>query len=179
MSPEDIARMASQLDTLKALRESVSQRWERRREYEWKLSFALWTAIAAFIGIAISKDNTLKDVSGAASWMIAIGLTITALHTLYLVGIISNTLNDLRKLGWVEEVMRQALPADLLDLDEMWPENVKWPDAKHGKIVVYHGFVQSVITLVLCACALGAVVGPKHDKPLATAGAPESPAVRR
>lgn len=157
----------SELETLKALRESVSQRWERRREYEWKLSFALWTAIAAFIGIAIGKENTLKDVHGVVQWIIIAGLTITGLHAFYLFGIISNTLDDLQKLTWLEEVMHATLPAGVLELEKGWPKNATWPDPQKGAIVgtfvKYHGFViQPAITFVLCACALGAIVGPKR-----------------
>lgn len=47
------------LDILRSIRESAYSRWEKRRDYEWKLIFAIWTALAAFIAITISQDINL------------------------------------------------------------------------------------------------------------------------
>lgn len=149
------------LDMLKALRESAAHRWEKRREYEWKLSFGLWTAIAAFIAIVIGKENQIKDGPLVIGVIAVLGISITLLHFFYLHGIIRNTLNDLRKLEWVEEVMYRKLLPDL-------PAGVdaEWPCLNQGRILRYHGYLQAAITLVLCGCACAAIMAPKGSKPV-------------
>jgi hypothetical protein len=162
----------SSLETLKALRESVANRWEKRREYEWKLSFALWTAIAAFIAIVIGKDISIKMNAGVEMVVAICGGAITLLHYVYLLGIIKNTLNDLDKLKWVEEAMRGTLPAGLLESDaEIW-------SFKLGRFGRNHGFLQAFITAVLCAGAFFAIMAPRADKPTAATTSPTTSTIR-
>ena len=44
-------------DVLLRLHDTAWANFERRRAYEWKLSLAIWTAIAAFIAICLRKCN--------------------------------------------------------------------------------------------------------------------------
>ena len=88
--PEDVAGMqndgataptentkAFQLDALKAIRESAYNRWEKRRTSEWHLSISIWTALAAFIGIVVTKGVSIDRPPFLAGCIIGVGLIVS------------------------------------------------------------------------------------------------------
>src|SRR2546427_728943 len=51
-------------DRLDAILKLADASWlsmDRRREFEWKVSFGLWTALAAFSGFMLRKEISLTD----------------------------------------------------------------------------------------------------------------------
>jgi hypothetical protein len=42
------------LDVLQELARAARHRFDSRREYEWKICFALWTALATFSGFVLN-----------------------------------------------------------------------------------------------------------------------------
>jgi hypothetical protein len=141
------APQQADLDVLKTLNELAFERWAKRREYEWKLSFGLWTAIAAFVAIVLGKDNHLSGFP-ATLCAITLGLVITTVHALYLYRIFDGTLGDLDRQDRVEKALWKSLSSDEL-------KNLAPPD----KPLRYprHGILQAAITLVLCMCAVAAI----------------------
>jgi hypothetical protein len=97
------------LGVLKAILETASTRWSNRRDYEWKLSYAFWTALAGFIAtITIGKDSKFT----APPWQYLVGwLTGTiVLHGWYLHAMVDRTLQDIRLQHDVEFAMHQLDP---------------------------------------------------------------------
>lgn len=133
------------LDILKAIRESSCSRWEKRRDYEWKLSFGLWTAMAAFIAIVLSKDFKVTSGGNVPRWTGFAGLAIAIAHALYLIGIITNTLSDLEVQYWTENQM-----ANHLKNHTGFPGGKDRPRTFWSK---YNGYMQVAITAILAGAA--------------------------
>jgi hypothetical protein len=58
----------TKLEILEAISGGAKFRYEKRREYEWKLGLAIWTAIAAFIALIVNEDFGLRG-GGIAVWV--------------------------------------------------------------------------------------------------------------
>src|SRR5579863_9088943 len=97
--PEDL-RLAD-LEILKALHQANFNRWEKRRNYEWLLSYSIWGALAGFIGIvALGKDSTFR-APGSVPTIIWLSV-IAWVHGFYLFFIVDGTLRDLDSQRLVE-----------------------------------------------------------------------------
>jgi hypothetical protein len=60
----DLESKSSAIDALKELHGTVFQRWQNRREYEWKLSYAIWGVLATFIAVVIfGKDTQFRPTN--------------------------------------------------------------------------------------------------------------------
>lgn len=76
----------NQFDALEVLRRSAWESLDHRRPFEWKVSIALWTAYAAFIGTTVTGKGT--SITTASAWVTGIlALLVLALHWLWLRGI--------------------------------------------------------------------------------------------
>jgi hypothetical protein len=95
------------LNAWKALHEVSFSRWEKRRNYEWLLSYAIWGALAGFIAVVIfGKDSQFRPPE--ASWQPAAWLfLILVVHGCYLFFIIDGTLRDLEAQRVIEQAMCQ------------------------------------------------------------------------
>jgi len=143
----------SDLEILKTLKDLTFERWRKRREYEWKLSFGLWTAIAAFIAIVLGKDNRINgDVAAGVAF--GAGLLITVVHGAYVSGIIHGTLNDLDRQKSVEKALWQLLSKPELRDFEHKEDSLGNFQERFKK---HHGILQAAITFVLCLCAVAAI----------------------
>lgn len=92
------------LDVLKALHDASYNRWEKRRNYEWLLSYAIWGALAGFIAtVVFGKDSkfTPPSVFLLTVWLFVVVVT----HWLYLYFIVEGTLRDLRAQAVIERAM--------------------------------------------------------------------------
>ncbi len=147
------------IEVLKAIRESAYARWEKRRDYEWKLSFGLWTAMAAFIAIVVG--NTFKiQISDAVKYNTgACAGLITLAHLLYLIGIIRNTIADLKIQYWAEDrIAEHVKPFE--DNHNVANDLRAFPGAHkrpRGFWVKYYGFAQVGITLILAIASYLAI----------------------
>lgn len=66
-------------DAVESLRQAAWQTFDRRRAFEWKLSFGLWTALSSIIaGLAIGQA-TLKSVP-ERSLLSLVSLSVVILH---------------------------------------------------------------------------------------------------
>jgi hypothetical protein len=60
------------------------QNLDRRRSYEWKLSLAIWTAIAAFIAITLQAGPAKTTFEGRLPLLALLGVFIILLQGLFL-----------------------------------------------------------------------------------------------
>jgi hypothetical protein len=75
---------AQLLDVLKALHQVSFNRWEKRRNYEWLLSYAIWGAPAGFIGVVVfGKDSAFHTPASPWKLQICLGL-LCGIHAVYL-----------------------------------------------------------------------------------------------
>jgi hypothetical protein len=144
------------LDALKAIRESAYQRWERRRNYEWQLSISIWTALAAFSAVVISKDFQITARYSTAIVVALIGFAISWLHRYYVLKMFEHTIADVHIQRWAEkEIYKLAFAAEMPTFEEGFPGNPFYPPlSKYGR-------VQAVITLMLACAAVGSVLAPR------------------
>ena len=146
------------LDALKAIRESAYQRWEKRRNYEWQLSFSIWTALAAFSGIVIGKEFQIAERYWTALAVGVIGISMAVMHRYYILKMFEHTIADVHIQRWAEkEIYKLAFTADMPVGDPKFPNDVFHPPlSKYGR-------VQAFITLVLALAAVGAVLAPRNQ----------------
>ncbi len=104
------------LETLRLLHGAASSRWANRREYEWKLSYAIWTALAGYIAtIVLGKDSVFRPLEphllDLATWAV-IGCLAFAIfiHCFYLNGMVARTVNDLYLVDDIEKAILQLDP---------------------------------------------------------------------
>jgi len=139
------------LEILKAIRESAFARWEKRRDYEWKLSIGIWTALAAFIAITLQKDFGLHVIPAAVIyWAKRFAALIFGAHALYLFGIIEHTITDVRTQYAVEE----ALATRVTGKSFVLPKS----KLRGNPLVARVGYFQALITLVLAIAAVLSLV---------------------
>jgi hypothetical protein len=59
--PPPVVPDTLRLEILKTLQTASFNRWEKRRNYEWLLSYAIWFGLAGFIAfVALGKDTQFK-----------------------------------------------------------------------------------------------------------------------
>jgi len=175
------------LDVLKALHEANYNRWEKRRSYEWLLSYSIWGASAGFIvTVVFGKDSKFTPPS---EFPLVLGLFVVVVtHFLYLYFIVEGTLRDLRAQAVIEHAITRLLGAGRrLPLT---PKRLSMTGGKHPfrfrsyrmrRLLLFwrprHGLIgQVMITVILCFVAAWANVesskpaAPNHQ-PTANEGA--------
>ena len=147
-----------QLDALKAIRESAYARWEKRRVYEWQLSISIWTALAAFSGIVLSKEFPVDNKYWAAGGVLLIGGAIAFIHRHFLKRMIAATLGDAELQRWAEKrIFALAFDQKLTDQEDFKPEE------KFYTNLTGYGVLQSYITALLALAAVIALLAPRHE----------------
>jgi hypothetical protein len=160
-SPE-IERMKVEIDALKAIGASAFQRWEKRRNYEWQLSFSIWTASAAFIGIVLNGNFTVASKERVALWVAVAGVLITAFHGIYLWRMFSDTIGDAHITRWAEQKLyetafsNQTIPQSVMTKTGTPKVQQLYPDMRK------YGVIQIAITGVLALAAFGAIHAPRN-----------------
>ena len=104
-------------DIILGLYQTACTNFERRRAYEWKLSFGIWTALAAFTGLTMREKNAARDF-GCAGWVVfgVLAVIIFALHFCFQWRImISNAVDQNRALLF-EQVLRKLVRVRTGDL---------------------------------------------------------------
>jgi hypothetical protein len=165
ISPEKPEATSLQLDALKAIRESASQRWDKRRSYEWQLSISIWTAAAAFSAIVLNKDFPFDNKWIIAKVVFGVGFFIFGCHAFYLWKMMDHTIGDAELQIWVEKkIYKTVFHKELVDNnDEYAPQH-----SFYRKLSKY-GIIQAIISLILVIAAVGAVLAPRHQSPQANA----------
>lgn len=91
-------------DSLAILRQAAWDSFDKRRSYEWKMSFAIWMVISTFIASTLSDNYEpgIFHIFGVAFF----GLAIVLIHNFWLIGLRERNRFD-SKAGWhYEEIMR-------------------------------------------------------------------------
>lgn len=98
------------LEVLRTLHQACLTRWTNRRDYEWKLSYAFWTAIAGYITfIVFGKDSRFSEPPPKGYLLVWLFLMI-AFHVYYLINMIDRTLNDVEAQSDIELVIHGLDP---------------------------------------------------------------------
>lgn len=151
-----------QLDALKAIRESAFQRYEKRRSYEWRFSISIWTALAAFSGLALNNDFSFHRSAWIAIGVIVVGGLISGIQFWHLSHMFKHTIGDASLQRFAEYRMYE------LAFDEPLPEKdpreddppVKHPNPFHPPLSWY-GLLQVAITVLLVIGAAACVLAPR------------------
>ena len=141
------------LEILKAIRESAFARWEKRRDYEWRLSFGIWTALAAFIAITLSRDLKVELTSMVTTYAAVGAISIFLAHAFYLTGIIEHTIVDVKTQYLVEESLASRLPTGLSPLPKT--------TVRESRLLARVGYFQAIITAILATAAVLSLVAPR------------------
>jgi hypothetical protein len=76
----------NKFDALEQLRAAAWDSFDKRRNFEWRVCIALWTAFAAFIG-AVLTGKAPSTTTTATGGTIIIALAIIILHCIWLHGL--------------------------------------------------------------------------------------------
>ena len=147
-------------DALESQRKAHYESFDQRRSYEWKLSFGLWTAMAAFIAALVTKPvepGRPLPVSGCrADWMTGIvAVSIVAVHAMFLIGMRRSNNAD-RRMSWhFERHMREELLK--LPFDEALRRELELLRERMARVTNWSDASQLLITLLLAAAGFLAV----------------------
>jgi hypothetical protein len=181
-----------ELEILKAIHRAKFQRWQKRRNYEWLLSYSIWGGLAGFIAVvAFGKDSSF---TAPRPWALVTTLFFTvAVHAFHLYLMVENTLLDLSAQEDLEEMMKE-----LSSYGRSEPQlNRETENSPHGgpststrfdpPVIAWwrnraipflrprYGFLaQTVITILLCVVAGWAGMAPKQTPPAPTPVTPAS-----
>src|SRR5215469_5423548 len=154
----------AELEILKVLHQASFNRWEKRRNYEWLLSYAIWGALSGFIAIVVfGKDSSFHGPASSITNTF-LGL-VAALHLCYLFFIVDATLRDLDAQHITEKAMCKMVGpdkhADAAEFETFFLKTLrirgfhglsgKWFADRHGL------FGQFFFTVILCFAAGWAV----------------------
>ncbi len=157
----DSSTAVDPLEVLRTLHDAASFRWEKRRGYEWSLSYAIWTALAGLIAAMLfGKDSHLAIP--ALKWAVAMLVIPVALHFFYLFFMVRNTLHDLVVQSKIERDVLALLdvpPRHLVSADlQAMCGDTRWWKTRYGLIA------QVGVTIFLCGIAAW-VAATQRQKP--------------
>ena len=148
MTEEDKCRF----DALDALRKAGYDSFDHRRSYEWKLSFGIWTALAAFTAALVTQPvESGKHLPIAGPWAQAVTLVIVGLvaylHSQWLIGM-GRSNNADRLISWhYENEMRDNLLK--LPFDTALNSELATLRRKMGRLTNWSYSSQLAITVLL------------------------------
>jgi len=150
----------TQLEILQALHTANFNRWDKRRNYEWLLSYAVWVGLGAFIAIVVlGKDSQFRAPDRQWITIVTLALVMVA-HAGYLYFMTESTIRDLKAQRLIEKVMCAAVDDEEFkaaflrtQLFHEKPESkwLGWWTARYGLLA------QVLITIILCLTAYWAI----------------------
>jgi len=125
--------------------------FDRRRSYEWKMSFAIWTAIAAFIALCLKGEfpKIIPSVAGVALFLA--GYFIILVQIIFLVFIRFANGVDQQKAIFYEDLLNEATEACDSGFKGTKVESaIKWISWTHG---FWSILCEVLITVIMLLCA--------------------------
>ena len=93
-------------DSLEVLRKATWERFDKRREFEWRVALALWAGMGTFGAFTIAKDTLLRG-SNVVAFAVGMALTLTVAHFLFLNGLTKRNNIDRRMTFEFEDQMHK------------------------------------------------------------------------
>jgi hypothetical protein len=135
-------------DALKSVADFWWGRFDKRIDSIWRLTITLWTALAAYLGLAISGRITLHSIWGA----FIIGILILLTHYFYMYNASKAHKLDRKKFSEIENIYLKLIEFEFSD------ETRKQSEEAHNKttfIVQWSHFYILAITLLLIIICIG------------------------
>jgi hypothetical protein len=139
-------------EVLENLREGAWESFNTRREYEWKVCLALWTAMAAFIGTLLT--GKIELTRAPALMTIAVAMAILVLHICWLSGLIKAHAADKKVNLFFANTLTEKIG---VSFDSKLSHELKQTRKKWGKLWDWNSLFQIGITALLAAAAVTAV----------------------
>ena len=118
------------LEALKLIHGASTTRWDKRRGYEWTLSYAVWTALAGFFAVvALGKDSLLHNPPVLLTVPCLAGIFLV--HLFYLWIMASRTIEDLKTQKTVEDNAFMLVTGVLLEAKPAAQESCWYGALKH------------------------------------------------
>jgi hypothetical protein len=136
-------------DAISTLRSWAWVSFDRRRDFEWKLSIGVWTALAALIGILLTRDISIQV------WVIRCGSILFAAalffgHLSFLIGVAIAQNADRGRAEFYDDLLEREFGPFLT-------AEIKDKHAAHIGTRNYSFGFQVCITLLLCGCLIGII----------------------
>ncbi len=138
-------------DSHLALAEFWWDAFNRRREYDWKISISLWTAIAAFVAVILTADLSRIGVLPKIAVTMA-AVLIPFAHARWMKNITAVNKHDKKKaslyVAKCNEIIGMQLSSDIRKKDDEYSE-------QSTKILRnWSSWFHLLITMILCALAI-------------------------
>jgi hypothetical protein len=139
-------------DATKTLRDSAWESFDRRRGFEWKLSFGLWTALGALLGaLATGKVSLVGKDEQIAVWVACV--VVVALHGYWSYALAGSNRADLKKSYVYEKELRNALNLSSKVKNDL--DAIVEPMSERNAAVRNWGHItQVLITLILAGASV-------------------------
>ena len=95
-------------DATKTLRDLAWESFDRRRGFEWKLSFGLWTALGALLG-SLAAGKVILSETGERIVVSVACVFVIVLHSWWSVALAASNRADLKKSYIIEKELRETL----------------------------------------------------------------------
>ncbi len=179
MTPSQERRFKS----LEALRKASWISFSERRSVEWKVSLALWTALAVFTGALLTRSPT-ESYQLNGFWPVLVtalvGLAIVVVHTIWLIGINQNHQIDRELSHLFRKEMCELVRVPPSAIEPILDKYSRWPTTRRpkGKRLNYSHLSEITLTTILALGAVCAMYARTHaqDSPK---GESTTPTVRR
>lgn len=150
----------TQLEILEALHTANFNRWDKRRNYEWLLSYAVWGALGGFLAIVVFGKDSQFRAPERQDITIVILVLGTIAHAVYLFFMINNTVRDLKSQKLIESKICGLL--DDAEFGAAYLRAQDFPEDPQSEPVIQwkdrYGLVgQILITIILCLTAYWAI----------------------
>ncbi|MBU0640239.1 MAG: hypothetical protein KKB50_15340 [Planctomycetes bacterium] len=136
--------------------------FNRRRDYEWKVCLAIWTALLAFAGIAISgRNGAPPSITGwHVLWTTVLVALVAVLHGFWVLRLTSANDADKRQALFLADTMLERLGLELPKETKAVVEARKRTKEKAGADAMktrWNETYQIGITAVLCLLGIASV----------------------
>jgi len=105
------------LQILQTLHAASLNRWTNRRDYEWKINYAIWAAMIGLIAILVTNHIgfTTPDTMTVLS-LIVTAIGVIVIQILYLIPVTSRGIKEIEMQTDLEEAMRSQLKREVQHL---------------------------------------------------------------
>lgn len=141
----------NQFDAIAALWKGAWEQFNERRRFEFQISLAVWTALASFIALVISKDGTFNESVLIGTWICAI--LIFLIYVLWTLGLYrANTFEKRIAFHYADKLRKLS--------DSEFDRNLKQDldNSQKSKMRFWSQAVQIGITFVLSVAAIVSVI---------------------
>jgi hypothetical protein len=151
------------IELLQTLHAASLTRWANRRDYEWKLNYAVWVAMAGLIALLVTKHVGIERTDfRAIGWLAVTSIAVVLIQLLYLIPITSRGICEIEMQTDLEKAMHKELSPDAQQMVKT--ANLGAGMERRGALDKHYGvYAPLVVTAILAIIASFLLLHPISD----------------